>query len=65
MKLMMTTKNELIRACTILKEYLNPYVCEVECGDYDKCCFCERAVVYELEQLEKIIRNDKLTETTE
>lgn len=61
---MMTTKNELIRACTILKEYLNPYVCEFECEDYDKCYFCERAVVYELEQLEKIIRNDKLTETT-
>ena len=55
----MTTKEELIRACIILREYLEPYVCEFECGDYDKCCFCERAVVYELEQLEKIIRDDK------
>lgn len=53
----MTSKEELIRACIILREYLEPYLCG--CDECDDCSFCAGDIRYELEQLEKIIRNDK------
>lgn len=55
----MATKEELMRACATLKEYLEPYVRECYCAECDDCSFCERDMVYDLKQLEKIIRNDK------
>lgn len=53
----MATKEELIRACATLKEYLDQYVCE--CDECDDCFFCAGDILYDLEQLEKIIRNNK------
>lgn len=50
---------ELLTACLMLREYLNSYVCDCDCDECDDCSFCERDMVYDLEQLEKIIRNDK------
>ena len=50
---------ELLTACLVLREYLEPYVCECYCAECDDCSFCERDMVYNLKELEKIIRNDK------
>lgn len=53
---------ELLTACLMLREYLEPYVCEFGCDyyEYDKCNVCERDIMYSLEQLEEIIRDDEL-----
>lgn len=52
---------ELLTACLILREYLEPYVCEFGCDcEYTKCSICERDIMDSLEQLEEIIRDDKL-----
>lgn len=48
---------ELLTACLMLREYLEPYVCD--CNECDDCSFCAGDILYDLEQLEKIIRNDE------
>lgn len=51
---------ELLTACLMLREHLEPYVCEIGCEYYEKCSVCERDIMHGLEQLEEIIRDDKL-----
>lgn len=55
----MTDKEELIKACSILREYLEPYVCG--CNECDDCSFCAGDTIHELRELEGFIRQkDKM-----
>lgn len=53
----MTDKEELIRACIILREYLEPYVCE--CDECDDCYFCAGDIIHTLEELEGVIKHER------
>lgn len=53
----MTDKEELIKACSILREYLEPYVCD--CNECDDCSFCAGDIIHELSELEEMIRRDR------
>ena len=56
----MTDKEELIKACSILREYLEPYVCD--CNECDDCSFCAGDIIHELSELEEMIkRNRRIT----